>query len=145
MDVLERFIIIKYDPKSPCQSLNEARKVMFTKNLKPLEAIPSTKHATFQHIKRSILPADETYKALSNQPDYLPTGDIGWSWNDRLQVWMPHWTDLPDVSNGCATLGSCECKKSCSGKCKCCNVPQRCTSLCKCEGMCSNNEDFDDE
>ena len=93
----------------------------------------------------SILPADVTYTALSKQPDYLPTGDYDWCWNDRLQVWMPHWTDLPDVSNGCAALGSCGCKKSCSGKCKCCNVPQRCTSLCKCEGMCSNNEDFDDE
>ena len=144
MNVLERFIIIQYDRKSPCQSLNEARKMMFIKNLKPLEAIPPTKHAAFQH-KRSILPADETYKALSKQPDYLPTGDYGWCWNDRLEVWMPHWTDFPDVSKGCAALGSCGCKKSCSGKCKCCNVPQRCTSLCKCEGMCSNNEDFDDK
>ena len=86
LDVLERFIIIRYDPKSPCQSLDDARKVMFIKNLKPLEAIPPTKHAAFQHIKRSILPADVTYTALYKQPDYLPTGDYGWCWNDRLQV-----------------------------------------------------------
>ena len=78
MELLERFIIIQNDPKSPCQSLNEARKVMFIKNLKPLEAIPPTKHAAFQHIKRSVLPADEVCKALSRQPDYLPSGDYGW-------------------------------------------------------------------
>lgn len=145
MSVLERFIILQYDPKSKCQTLEEARREMFLKQLKPLEAIPPTKHAAYQHIRRSILPADEVYKALYKQPDYLPTGDFGWVWNDRLQVWMPHWTDLPDVSKGVAALNSCGCKKSCTGSCKCSRVPQRCTSLCACEGMCANNEAFDDE
>ena len=80
---------------------------MFLKQLKPIEAIPPTKHAAYQHIRRSILPADEVYKELYKQPDYLPTGDFGWVWNDSLQVWMPHWTDLPDESKGVAALNSC--------------------------------------
>ena len=69
MSVLERFIILQYNPKSKCQTLEEARREMFLKQLKPLEAIPPTKHAAYQHIRRSILPTDEVYKELYKQPD----------------------------------------------------------------------------
>ena len=144
MKVLERFIILQYDPKSPCQSLNEARKVMFLKHLKPIEAIPPTKHAAFQYFKRAILGADAINKSFIKQPVFLSPGDYGWQWNERLNIWMPYWSDLPDVSKGCAALISCGCKVACKGNCKCHREGQRCTSLCKCEGMCINNEGYDD-
>ena len=47
MNVLERFIILQYDPKSRCQTLEEVRREMFLKQLKPLDAIPPTKHAAY--------------------------------------------------------------------------------------------------
>ena len=50
MSVLERFMILQYNPKSKCQTLEEARREMFLKQLKPLEAIPPTKHAAYQKI-----------------------------------------------------------------------------------------------
>mgnify|MGYP005699748459 CR=1 FL=1 len=77
MKVLERFIILQYDPKSTCQSLNEARKVMFLKHLKPIEAIPPTKHAAFQHFKRSILGTDAINKSFIKQPVFLSPSEYG--------------------------------------------------------------------
>ena len=44
MNVLERFIILQYDPKSRCQMLVEGRREMFLKQFKSLDAIPPTKH-----------------------------------------------------------------------------------------------------
>ena len=141
MVVLQRYHIIQFDPKCECNLVNEARKIMFTNRLKPLESIPPTKHALFQHIKRSILIAYEWSHSLEKQTLNLSPSDYGWVWNERLEIWMPHWSDLPDVSEGCALLISCKCKVSCKGRCKCYQNNLKCTSLCKCQDMCFNNEE----
>ena len=100
-----------------------------------IDAIPPTKHVAHQHIRCSILAAKEVFSPLQAACLYISHQNYK---NNRLQVWMPHWTDLPD-----AALNSCGCKKSCTGNCKYSRVPQRC--MCACEGMYANNEAFNDD
>ena len=52
MLVLERFVIIIYDRTSPCECVNEARKVLFSQKGRTLESIPPTSDALIQHTKR---------------------------------------------------------------------------------------------
>ena len=53
----ERFTVLMYNKNCESESVNEARKMMFTHGLKSLENIPHTQHALFQHTKRSLLTA----------------------------------------------------------------------------------------
>ena len=121
------------------KSVNQARRFMFTKKLKHLESIPP-KHALFQHVKHSVIAATYWSQFLLKEPNMLLPDDYGWVWNDCLGIWMPHWSDLPDVSTGCALLISCGFKVSCKGNCKYSRNGMRYTSLGACQGMCINNE-----
>lgn len=140
MNMIQRFTVAQYDLKSDMSSVNQARRFMFTKKLKPLESIPPTKHALYQHAKRSVITANYWSQSLKKQPNLLPPADYGWVWNERLKLWVPHWSDLPDVSRGCALLISCGCRVACKANCKCSKNIMRCTPLCACQGMCINNE-----
>ena len=57
LSVLERFVILLYDRTSECESLDFARKHMFTKKCKTMENIPPTANAFLQHIKRTVYQA----------------------------------------------------------------------------------------
>jgi hypothetical protein len=46
---LERFTVLMYSKNCESESVNEARKMMFTHGLKSLKNIPPTQHALFQH------------------------------------------------------------------------------------------------
>ena len=100
-------------------------------------------HALFQHVKRSVIAANYWSQSLLKEPDMLPPTDYGWVWNDHLGIWMSYWSDVPDVSSGCALIIRCGCKVVCKGNCKCSRNSMRCTSLCACQGMCINNEQYD--
>ena len=54
---LERLTVIMYSKNCAAQSVNEARKLMFTHGLKSLDSIPLTQNALFQHAKRARLEA----------------------------------------------------------------------------------------
>ena len=55
-------------------TINKARQSMFTHNLKSLDTY-----------KRALLVA-------------------AYTWHDRLQQWLPFWTEFEDASNACAML-----------------------------------------
>ena len=55
MTTLERFTILLYDRTSQLQSLNEARKHLFTTKSRTMESIPPTKAALIEHSKRAVL------------------------------------------------------------------------------------------
>lgn len=141
MKQLERWIILAYSKNCAAESLNEARKRMFTNGLKDLDSIPPTQHAFFQHVKRALLTAAFVWKeSLERKPRIPSPGDWGWEWNDRSREWVPHWTDLPDVSQACSLLLHCDCVVACRGNCKFHRAGLHCSSLCKCEGGCTNND-----
>ena len=52
---LERLTVLMHSKMCSANSVNEARKLMFTHGLKALECIPPTQHALFQHTKRALL------------------------------------------------------------------------------------------
>ena len=147
MDVIQRFTVKMYDLrfKTNCDTdkVNDARKYLFTTKLKPLEEIPPTLNSLYQHSLRAVNAANYRLQAMVlNNPVTLPYSEFGYIRNERLNCWVPYWSDLPDNSK-CVILKSCKCKVRCSGNCSCARVPMRCTALCACKGNCINNENFD--
>ena len=142
MRQLERWTVLMYiNGNCRADSVNEARKLMFTHILKSLDAIPPTQHALFQHAKRALLTAAFVWKqSLSKTPEIPDPSAWGWEWNARTREWVPYWTDLADVSQACSLPLNCGCAVACKGNCKCHRAGLRCSSLCKCEGGCTNND-----
>ena len=142
MDSLQKYVCIQYSKNIKTESVNEARQVLFTQNLRNLENIPPTMNALYQHARRSILVAAFMWRRCMEKIQDLPSpGDWGWEWHPRLSIWIPYWTDLQDASKRCSLLVKCGCQVACTGRCKCFNMGIRCGPLCKCEGACTNNED----
>ena len=84
---------------------------MFTVGLKQLESIPPTLNALYQHVQRSLLICAFQWSfCLDNSPPSPDPNEWGWEWNPRTRSWVPYWTDLPDVSEGCSLLIHCGCK-----------------------------------
>lgn len=141
MRCLERWTVLMYSKNCNTDSVNEARKLLFTHSLKSLDSIPPTQNALFQHAKRALLTAAYVWKqALSRIPKIPNPSEWGWEWNARCKEWVPYWTDLADVSKACSLLLHCGCVTSCRGNCKCHRAGLRCSTLCKCEGGCTNND-----
>ena len=138
---LERLVILMYSRNCDTDSLNEARKRMFTNGLKDLDSIPPTKHAFYQHTKRALLTAAFIWKQSLSKTPQIPTySEWGWKWNGRTNEWVPYWTDLAGVSQACSLLLNCGCVVACRGNCKCHRAGLHCSQLCKCEGGCTNND-----
>ena len=139
MQSIEQFTVRMYSKNCSSVTVNAARRLMFTHNLRSLESIPPTKAALYQHVKRTILVSSFIWhRALEKQLCQPDPAQYGWEWNGRLKTWVPYWTDLGDASAACALLLHCTCTKACKG-CKCCKAGLRCTPLCKCQGGCCNN------
>ena len=70
-----------------------------------MDATPPTHHALIQHTKRALLVAPFIWsKSLTKEPE---PADWGWEWYSRTKRWMPHWADLPDVSEAWSLLVGC--------------------------------------
>ena len=138
MRTLKEFCIKIFSKTCQEKELNSARRIMFTTGLK---TIPPTLNSYYQDGRRSVLVGAFMWaRCLVAKPTIPEYSSWGWEWNPRLMKWVPYWTDLPDVSKGCAMLVQCGCKVACRGNCKCHRMGKRCSLLCKCEGMCMNNE-----
>ena len=85
MAALEGMAVQINSPKCPSEDVNEVCKLLFITSLKPLESIPPTNHALYQHVKRSLLAAHHWIQALQKRPIILPPKSWGWVWNKRLE------------------------------------------------------------
>ena len=54
-ETIQRFVILMYDRSIPLVSINECRRVLFTKKATPIEGIPQTADSLEQHVKRAML------------------------------------------------------------------------------------------
>ena len=145
MKAPEKCVCYLYAKDKGYNNVNLCRQKMFTVGLKQLESIPPTLNALYQHVRRSLLICAFQWSfCLDNSPPSPDPNEWGWEWNPRTRSWVPYWTDLPDVSEGCSLLIHCGCKVSCRGNCKCFRANIRCTALCECEGNCINNDRFGD-
>ena len=136
MDIIERFVIVMYDRTSTCTSVNEARKKLFARKQSPV-AIPPTKAALEQHVKRAAYQGGYIWGQTQNAAPVLPS-PLKWGWVKNAQgLYEPYWTTLPEAAKACYELLCCGCKKGCRSLCKCKRAGLQCTALCTCEGECS--------
>ena len=103
MERLEQFTVMMYNKNCSKYTVNEARQSMFTHDLKTLENIPPTRASLYQHVKRTLLVAAYMWHFAFQKALNIP-GPIllGWIWNERLNQYVPHWTDLDDASEACS-------------------------------------------
>ena len=94
--------------------------------------IPPTSAALEYHIQRAIFQASIVWgQALENIPSHHSPEDWGWEKHDE-GGYKIFWTHLSAISESCAELYKCGCKKACSGKCSCKQSVLPCTSRCGC-------------
>ena len=71
--VLEHFTILLYDGTSDLTSNNEAQKELFTKKGRAMDAIPPTRGALVQHIKRSVYQGGNCWGQATAVAQKLPS------------------------------------------------------------------------
>ena len=136
MELVEKFITLIYDRGTESYKVNELRKHLFSRKSRALENIPPTHASLVEHVKRATYQGGHIWgQALQNQPDLPSPSEWGWE-RTPTSSWTPKWTTLEQVQAMCQELISCNCKKSCTGLCKCYKANLACTSLCFCEGSC---------
>ena len=138
-NVLQRFVILMYDRTSSCESVNECRRILFTKKNKAIENIPLTFDALIQHTKRAALQATIWSQCLHSTIDKYPPSN--WGWKGTSSGYVPVWCTQPDVAEHCRELVACSCKHGCQGLCKCKRSGLACSQLCNCEGRCSETRE----
>ena len=139
---IERLTVQMYNKNCSCTTVNEARQMLFTHNLRNLECIPSTKAALYQYVKRGVFVSVFIWHlALARELRLPAPADYGWEFTST-EAWVHYWTHLENASIACSLLLHCPCSKAYTGRCKCCKGGLRCTPLCKCQGGCCNNQEW---
>jgi hypothetical protein len=137
MTALERYTVLLYDRTSTASTVNEARKQLFTHKGRQFDALPPTRAALAEHVKRTVYQADHVWgQSLAPNPSLPSPQD--WGWDADGGEWRPFWTTLPEITKSCQQLVKCACKGACRGRCRCRKVSLSCTALCKCPDDCDN-------
>ena len=116
--------------------VNEARKHLFSKKGRAMDALPPTEAVLIEHTKRAAYQAGHVWAQMFTTVPSLPSPSE-WGW---LQTndggWEINWSSLPEASQACRELLRCGCKKGCRNRCKCVQSFLQCTALCQCGGQC---------
>ena len=110
-----------YDKASVFNSVNETRKLLFTRKSRSIETIPPTFAALSEHAKRSIFQAGFNWRQSLEQAPSIPSPSE-WGWQKgESGTWEPFLSRLPQASACCQELLWCKCKPEtgCRGWCKC--------------------------
>ena len=134
---IERFVVLMYDRSSESTSVNECRRLLYTKRNRAIENVPPTADALLQHTKRAALQAHIWTTCLDAVGNQCSPSD--WGWKEEDGVFQPVWCTQPEVSKHCRQLVACSCKRGCRGLCKCKRNQLSCSQLCQCEGLCSGS------
>ena len=131
MALIERFTIQLYNHTSSKVNIDAARQELFTMKGQAMDAIPPTRAALLQHIKRAVYQGVHCWGKMLQVPIGMPpSGD--WGWVDP-QNWRSMWT-IYEASTASRKLIHCGCKKGCTGCCKYKKAALKCTALCQCSG-----------
>ena len=132
VEMIERFISIMYDRSSDSYSVDSTRKKLFSKKNTSFDHLPPTSAALKYHIQRAVFQASVVWgQSLVSTPKLHSPEQWGWkkSSEDGYEI---VWTDLSAITESCAELCKCGCKKPCSGRCSCKQSNLPCTSRCSC-------------
>ena len=136
LNTLERFVVLLYDRTSSHEHVNDARKQLFTQKQRAMDALPPTREALRQHIRRTAYQAGYCWGQMMVPAADLPSPSE-WGWVKTDTGWDICWTILPEATNASRQLLRCGCKKGCRGQCKCRKAILQCTALCHCSGLCA--------
>ena len=134
VDILEKFVVIMYDKSSTATCANIARLDMFARKQRPSQAIPPTRSASLQHVKRAAYHAGCIWsQSTLCQPEAQSPADWGWAKNGDL--WNVVWIMFPPIVESCQQATKRGCKSECHGRCKWYRFGLSCTVLCssRCE------------
>ena len=127
--VLERFTILLYDRTSAESDINKDRQDLFCKKGRQMEALPPTRAALLQHVKRAVYQGGYCWGRMFHTTMNLPS-PADWGWCNPPK-WTPFWTTLPEASIVSRELIHCACKVGCNPRrCSCRKSGLRCTGLC---------------
>ena len=131
INCLQKFVVLLYNKHLEVETVNEARRILFSQGTRTLENIPPTYGALLQHIHRAAYQAGFVWRQALNPLPTLPSPSL-YGWKEVDGDWLINWTDLSEASDTCRELIKCRCKKKCSGNCKCKKNDLKCTALCGC-------------
>jgi len=135
------FVMLLYVRGSNKASVNSARKHLFTKKGRSMEAFPPTQAALVEHTKWALYQAGYCRYRLLDLKQNLPClFQWGWVKDTSICEWIPLWSSLPEVSKCCPELVSCKCKKVSTKRYKYVKAALKCTSLCLCDCYCRVKE-----
>jgi len=138
MPILEHYLTIMYDRTSTRMKVNDARRDLFTRKGRDIEAIPPTSDALRQRAKRSTYQAGHCWgNSVVPSPPFPCPSEWGWV-KVSNDMWAPLWMTIPKASQSCQELLKCGCKseRGCAGRYKCVKAQLPCTALCNCTGLC---------
>ena len=127
--ILEKLVVSVYSSTCNAETVNEVRRILFTRGNRAIENLPPASSSLKQHIKRSQYQAFVwiDLNAIQNIPN-----PNEWGWDETNDGFVPFWSELPELSKASRQIICCGCKKSCSGRCKCKIADLPCTKLCYC-------------
>ncbi|KAI8503415.1 hypothetical protein Bbelb_192360 [Branchiostoma belcheri] len=99
------FTILLYDRTSTCNSIDTVRKLLFTRKGRQMSALPPTKAALQQHIRRAVLQGGHHWGNCTMACRQLPC-PAEWGWTCP-EEWRPLWTNLPEARESCPELLQC--------------------------------------
>ncbi|KAJ8414100.1 hypothetical protein AAFF_G00066980 [Aldrovandia affinis] len=131
LKTLEKFVVMMYDRSSTAEGVDDARLDMFAWKQRPYEAIPPTRSALKQHVKRAAYQAGCIWsQSTVRQPETQTPAN--WGWTKKGDLWQIVWTELSPIAESCQQLTKCGCKSECCSRCKCYCFGLTCTALCSC-------------
>lgn len=133
-------MLIVFFRSSPCTTINESRKFLFTRKDRQLENLPPAEAALYQHTLRVVYQGVHVWGQAFVPQQNLPSPSA-WGWKQEEDNWIPHWSDNPAVASICLELTRCRCKAGCKTRCNCFKRALKCTELCLCGGNCTTRDD----
>ncbi|KAJ8405993.1 hypothetical protein AAFF_G00308810 [Aldrovandia affinis] len=131
LKTLREFVVMMYDRSSTAEGVDDARLDMFARKQRPYEAIPPTRSALKQHVKRAAYQAGCIWSLSTvRQPETQTPAN--WGWTKKGDLWQIVWTELSPIAESCQQLTKCGCKSECCSRCKCYCFGLTCTALCSC-------------
>ncbi|KAJ8388905.1 hypothetical protein AAFF_G00126610 [Aldrovandia affinis] len=130
LKTLEKFVVMMYDRSSTAEGVDDARLDMFSRKQRPYEAIPPTRSALKQHVKRAAYQAGCIWsQSTVCQPETQTPAN--WGWTKKGDLWQIVWTELTH----CRELPAADqvwMQVECCSRCKCYCFGLTCTALCSC-------------
>ena len=100
---------------------------MFARKQRAYEAIPPTRAALLEHVKRAAYEAGCIWsQSTVCQP--VTQSPAEWGWTRQDDVWQIFWTSNLPIAVSCRQLTRCN--KECRGRCKWYGVGLTCTQHC---------------